>query len=332
MQYRARKFGRIALALCLVTGAGAEEAGACTPAFLDLGPESILDETAHIAVSAALIGCSEALDALGDEERSVARSLVREALARHGSEVAGNPREVRRELTAELTRRLGRPAASDVFLFGFTRLEPAKQVTLSTSRSNAGWSVIFHLVEPETVREILYRFDGRDDFRTTGCQTSVDPHSGELAPMTWTTIPDEWITPGRHWVEVKLVRLDQRVDGPFELTFDVDSEILAQAKKTLAMTRNGWISFAERDTTTYLMFTHLLSYKDALREIRYSVDDCSLSERFPFDEWHDVTRPPSITEDRPYLGLPKSTRSACVQLVFLDGSESEIFEVRRHPD
>ena len=329
--YRSRRFGRVALAICLMTCAGAEKARSCTPAFLDLGPESILNETTHTAVSAVLIGCAETLDTLGDEEKNVARNLVAGALARHGSAIAGNAREVSQDITTALTRRLGHAVASDIYFFAFSRTEPAKHVTLSTSRSNSGWTLIFHLADPEAVREILYRFDGRDDFRTTGFRSSVDPHSGQPGPLTWAKIPDLWMTPGQHEVAVKLVRFDNRIDGPFELTFDLESEILAHAKHALAMTRNSWISFAERDTTLYLMFTHALSFKDALREIRYSVDDCSLSERFDFDDWHDVTRPPSITEERPYIGLSKRTRSACVQLIFRDGTESEIEEIRRDP-
>lgn len=323
---------RIVIALCLFGSPTAKEAWACTPTFLDLGPDSILDDSARMAVSAALIGCAEELEGLAEEERGIARDLVSETLTRAGLAISDSSPAERGEFLAALSRRLGRAVAADVFFFGATRLEPAETVTLSTSRSNSGWMLVFHLAEPNAVREILYRYDDQEDFTSTGCSPSVDPHSGELAPLTWTVIPDEWITPGEHRVAVKLVRFDRRTLGPVTLTFDVEEEILANAKHTLAMSRNGWISYTERDNATYLMFTHLLSYKDALREIRYSIDDCSLSERFEFDPWHDLTRRPRITEDKSYLGLPKSTRSACVQLVFRDGTESEIREIRRRTD
>ena len=42
--------------------------------------------------------------------------------------------------------------------------------------------------------------------------------------------------------------------------------------------------------------------------------------------------PPTGVSRRLYLGLSNRTHSACVQLVFRDGTESEVEEIRRRPN
>jgi len=77
------------------------------------------------------------------------------------------------------------------------------------------------------------------------------------------------------------------------------------------------------------MFTSLFSMGDALREIRYSVDGCGLDERVVIGAAPDSKGPEAVSAERPYLVLPQSTRSACVQVVFRDGTMSEILKLRR---
>ena len=100
----------------------------------------------------------------------------------------------------------------------------------------------------------------------------------------------------------------------------------------MAEERNSFVSFAEHsDTYTWLMFTSLFGVADSLREIRYSIDDCSLREHLAPDALPDPARPEAITAERPYLTLPRTTRSACAQVVFADGTLSRVLELVRQP-
>jgi hypothetical protein len=68
-------------------------------------------------------------------------------------------------------------------------------------------------------------------------------------------------------------------------------------------------------------FTHLVGYKYALREIRYSVDNDELSNSLRFT-------PPSSPgdlgigqDDETFVEIPPTTRFVCVKLFFIDGTE-----------
>jgi hypothetical protein len=71
-------------------------------------------------------------------------------------------------------------------------------------------------------------------------------------------------------------------------------------------------------------FTHLLSYRNALREIRYSLDDTSVSQKFAFTPWTKLGETPTVGDDPILLEVPGATKSISVQLLYLDGTASEI--------
>jgi hypothetical protein len=68
-------------------------------------------------------------------------------------------------------------------------------------------------------------------------------------------------------------------------------------------------------------FTHLISLKNALKEIRYSVDNETLSNRVHFTP----SRHPGDTEisedDEIMVEIPPTAGYVCVKLIFIDGTE-----------
>ena len=44
-----------------------------------------------------------------------------------------------------------------------------------------------------------------------------------------------------------------------------------------------------------------------------------------------IEKSEAITAERPYLTLPRTTRSACAQVVFADGTLSRVLELVRQP-
>jgi hypothetical protein len=59
------------------------------------------------------------------------------------------------------------------------------------------------------------------------------------------------------------------------------------------------------------------------------VDDCSLGQHIVIGAPEDPNKP---SADRPYVTLPKdTTRSACAQVVFRDGTVSKVLRIERQP-
>jgi hypothetical protein len=69
-------------------------------------------------------------------------------------------------------------------------------------------------------------------------------------------------------------------------------------------------------------FTHLLSNKNGLKEIQYSVDNDSLSRRVRFTpDWSGPGAPGISNDDEMLVEIPMSAKFVEVKLVFVDGSE-----------
>jgi len=120
------------------------------------------------------------------------------------------------------------------------------------------------------------------------------------------------------------VGTDGAVSGPYALWFDPDEEILVAAKADLGDPERKWGMFEEANDRSPFYFA-LFNDRDSLREIRYSVDDCGVGQKFEFPPWDDITKSPPYP-DNTILWVPKETAYVCLQLVFTDG---EVSEVRR---
>ncbi|HET9766378.1 MAG TPA: hypothetical protein VFS60_06005 [Thermoanaerobaculia bacterium] len=214
---------------------------------------------------------------------------------------------------------------------------PARPITLRTYEGRDGWELHFELPPYAGYTDVFARFDDRPE-ANVGHEHVLDVMTGKPRVRTWIIVPQEWATPGAHRVSLRLTRIGGRVDRRL-LSFDAARERLAVAKRYLANLDEDDVSFSEHgDEVTWLAFTHLYSHRRSLREVRYSVDDCTLHNRIVFAADPDVEptlEPPpaqsnDLILDRPFLSLPKvSTASACVQVVFRDGASSNVLEIRR---
>jgi hypothetical protein len=209
----------------------------------------------------------------------------------------------------------------------------APGVTLMTMLSNSGWTVVLYFAD-ERIREIFYRLDQAGEFRSTGFTRMIDPKTGFRVPATFFQLPPDVGRTSRHTVAVMWLDAAGTKKGPRKLSFSLAEEVVQAAKQTLeTLIPDDWIAFREYPKGKLVVyFTTLLSYRNALSEIRYSADDASLSRRFPFETWTDLSTTPTVG-DPCYMELPLATRSVSVQLRYLDGSESDVktFPVRLMP-
>jgi hypothetical protein len=199
------------------------------------------------------------------------------------------------------------------------RLSP---VTFRTQHGE-GWDIFLGVAEPSAWREIRWRF-APDPWRSTGFEPRIDPRTGRRTPVTRVSVPQAKITPGPHEVEVQLVDLGGRKMGPYPFSFYPEREILEQTKRGLGAPGAMWASFDAKlyggEAVLYVMDLQLS--RDALREIRYSIDSCDLDQRLPFRKWDDLLRSPSASEGE-LLRLPADVACVCFQLVYRDGEVTE---------
>lgn len=187
--------------------------------------------------------------------------------------------------------------------------------------TNQGWVVSFDIADPR-VREIHYALDDAPSFVSTGFQMHRHPVTGLPLPQMQVQLPG---TLGQsRMVSLKYTDGDGREHGPFRLPFDPKVEYVRFTRSVLGVT--SWLAFREPAAGKLLAsFSQLLSYKNAFREIRYSVDDESLSRSVRFTpDWSGRGAPGITDQDMLDVEIPPTSKSVAVRLIFIDGSESEL--------
>jgi serine/threonine protein kinase len=193
-------------------------------------------------------------------------------------------------------------------------------VTLTTSLSNAGWTINLQFTDMRQIKEVLYRFDNSREFRNMGHNLTVNPETGFPLPNTYFNISS--LTPGEHQLEVKYRDLGNREHGPYMLSFDTIAETAKWVRHLLERISDSsyWVSFNKN----LVYFTQLLSFKYGLKEIRYSINEPNLSSKLSFVPSPGDSTAGISDKDQMFFELPKNAESIYVQLVYLDGTESEV--------
>ena len=195
-------------------------------------------------------------------------------------------------------------------------------VTVTAQQSNSGWAAIFSLTDFKA-KELFYRLDGKGEFISTGHLPYQSPQTG--LPMINTYVPLPNLPPGEHTIEVKYTDKNGATNGPYTLKFSTGDQQFAQAKMSLNMVSGSWLSFRDFQGKVLLYFTTLMSYRPAIKEVRYSLNSEALDQTFKFkatDKMFEVG-------DDLYLTVPGDTQYASVQLTYKDGTKSPVQKVMR---
>jgi len=326
-----------------------------------LAPMTALPEGAFSIFSAG--PRQTALDRLSNGDTNpnsvFTRVFIRE-LAQPGANLVQVAQRTRREVSelAESVRHKQIPAyfdqmVDDVFLNGRASAtasadkaaaEPATQVAAlppvvkpaepevpdavnapiaSFSRHNGGWTVMFSIADPTL--GISWRAGDQGDFRETGFMDTLDPRTRKRMPNPSIQLPSD--APPMT-IMVRYVDMSGELQGPFPIRFDPEAALVKDQRKILDMTATSWLSF--RDFNGLMVYyTHLMSYRCAIREARIGVDSAVPDQvlKMPPCNMRDPIAIPS--EAQPYLKLPGKTKSVSVELTYRDGSVSEIKTFRR---
>ncbi len=89
------------------------------------------------------------------------------------------------------------------------------------------------------------------------------------------------------------------------------------------------MSLRELSNALMIYYTHLMSYRCGIREVRIGVDSAVPDQplRLPRCDQNDPMAIPS--DAHPYLKVRPSTRSVSVEITYRDGSVSEVKTFRR---
>jgi DNA-binding winged helix-turn-helix (wHTH) protein len=205
-----------------------------------------------------------------------------------------------------------------------TKGQPINAPLASFMRSNDDWSVTLSFTEPVTA--IAWRLGETGPFKETGFLDTLDPRTRRrIANPTFELDPEQAATT----IEVRAVDLDGNAVGPFPITFDPVTELERGDRRTLEMTRGSWLSFGKSSSGGLLYYTHLMTYRCAIREARIGVDSTMPNRVVPLGDC-DPKDPYGIPADaQPYLKLPPTTQMVSVELTYRDGSVSETKTFRR---
>ncbi len=195
--------------------------------------------------------------------------------------------------------------------------EPVRVVS---SLSNSGWTMNLDIIAEDVIKEVFYRFTENEAYKSTGFNQIRDPRTGLNQPKTYIEVP---LFQGTRTLFVKYTLANGLEQGPYKLILDAVKLITSETKYILELTKSSWLAFnIGMEGQRFLYFSHLVSYKNGLKEIQYSVDEHSLSRRVHFvADWSSQGAPGINNDDETYVKIPMSATFVDVKLVFIDGSE-----------
>jgi hypothetical protein len=195
-------------------------------------------------------------------------------------------------------------------------------ITINLMQSNAGWGMTFVLSDFKT-KELFYKLDGKGDFISTGHQLITNPQTG--LPMVNMYVPLKDLSPGEHTLEVQYTDKNDQLNGPYTIRFSPEAEKYKQSKMILNLTADSWLAFGAVAEKPALYFTHILTHRPVIQEIRYSLNNESLDQTFAFEP-SDV---PGVPGNKIYLTIPDDTEFVCVQIGFKDNTKSAMKKFMR---
>ena len=151
-----------------------------------------------------------------------------------------------------------------------------------------------------------------------GCSTQLDQRTGTRMPKTsFEMAPDQGKT--TIYVTWRDKRGEQADVVP--INFDPTAALVDEQKKILEQFWTSWIAFREYNGML-VYFTQLVSYRCAIKEVRYSLSDGPVEKIFKLPPC-DPADPNSVPDGATlYMKVPPKTAYMQVQLTYADGTKS----------
>jgi hypothetical protein len=192
------------------------------------------------------------------------------------------------------------------------------------SRGNSDWSVYFSFADPVTA--ISWRLGESGPFRETGFLDSFDPRTRKRMANPTIVLPPD--TPATT-IYVQYIDVNGNSVGPFPIRFEPRAAMERGFKKIL----NGLSSWVELrldyHRQTVVEFGSLMTWRCAIREVRFGVDTPVPDRTFalpPCDMKNPTETPYGAVST---LKVAPTTKSVSVQLIYADGTTSELMTAHR---
>ncbi|TGT60632.1 methyl-accepting chemotaxis protein [Mesorhizobium sp. M00.F.Ca.ET.170.01.1.1] len=204
-------------------------------------------------------------------------------------------------------------------------LDPSRfRPTLTPTRSNAGWSMTISLPEPATA--ISWRLGESGPFTDTGLMAMNDQRTGKPMPNPSFELPDSTAATS---IAIKYLDIRGRETGPFDIRFDPDTALQQGNKQILDQFWTSWIAFDASGNHGLVYFTQMLSFRCAIKEVRYSLNGTALDKTLAMPPC-DAKDPYAIPADyQPYFKVKDEVNSMAVQVTYTDGTKSPVREYKR---
>jgi Caspase domain len=138
------------------------------------------------------------------------------------------------------------------------------QPLTSFMRSNAGWTVNVSL--PEAATQFGYRIGDQGSFTDAGFIDALDQRTGQRMPKTYFELP-----PDQGKTKLYVTWRDKRGEQADIVTinFDPQAALADSEKKILEELWTAWIDFRDWNGAMLVYFSHLVTYRCAIHEVRY---------------------------------------------------------------
>lgn len=203
------------------------------------------------------------------------------------------------------------------------KLAGVESVTASVevSPANSGWQLTLNANEP--IRRAFYRLKAGQELIDLGQLREIDPDTREPTARTFVELPRRVDLGSIEFFYDDLSRVRR---GPVKLAPKLTDPVIATAtwqREILETTKTNWV--AVRGEAPIAYFTHLASYRCAIREVRWGWGE-SLNQTLKLPPC-DVTKPFEVPQDDSFMvrfdPQTVAAKTLSVQLTYFDGTTSE---------
>ena len=193
------------------------------------------------------------------------------------------------------------------------------------SRGQGEWSVSVSF--PDSVTAISWRLGEDGPFKETGFLDSFDPRTRKRYPNSNFAFD---MDTKETTIYVRAIDVNGGTIGPFPIHFEPKAA-LEQEYRRILNSQSSWVELREYYNNKGLTveFGHLLTWRCGIREVRFGIDTMVPDRKFalPPCDMKDPTIIPYKAESS--LKVSPATKLVSVQLIYPDGSMSELMTVRR---
>lgn len=198
------------------------------------------------------------------------------------------------------------------------------RANLHFQRHGTGWMAT--VTTPEVATEILYRIGDQGEFRPAGLLQMVDQRTGKPMPNPTFDLPANQPA-GR--LAVRYRDINGVLSGPFEITFDPAAALMRNQREMLERTKTSWLQFGKDHNANYLYYTHLISYRCAIKEALVGYNGSVPAIPLPLPACNPVDPFALPSGALPYIRVGAQAKSASLQITFADGFTSEVMTFDR---